>query len=107
MSDQRPHKIELQRFPDLDPATLRAWNGKPLEHERQRTAAEILAPLAAREPAHVEIEARFIDAADLLAKPYEPPSFLVTPIIPTAGAIVVLTGDTGSGKTALLLVLSR
>jgi hypothetical protein len=56
-----------------------------------------------RKTAPGEIETRFIDAADLLAKPYEPPSFLVTPIIPTAGALVVLTGDTGSGKTALLL----
>jgi AAA domain len=42
MSDQRPHKIELQRFPELDPATLRAWNGKTIEGERNRAPGEIL-----------------------------------------------------------------
>ena len=43
-----------------------------------------------------------IDAADLVERPYTPPEFLVEPIIPRYGT-VLLTGDTGSCKTALMI----
>ncbi len=43
-----------------------------------------------------------IDAAVLLAHPYEPPRFCAQHIIPEK-SLVLLTGDTGSGKSAFLL----
>ena len=46
-----------------------------------------------------------IDARDLLARPFEPPAFLLHPIVPE-GAIVLVTGDTASGKTSLAIHLA-
>jgi len=43
-----------------------------------------------------------VDAADILAKPYQPTEFLVDPIIPRVGT-VLLSGDTGSAKTAFMI----
>lgn len=43
-----------------------------------------------------------VDATALLARPYEPPRFLVRHLIPEA-SIVLLSGDTGAAKTAFAL----
>jgi len=45
-----------------------------------------------------------VDAVDLITRPFTPPAFLVNPIVPRHGS-VLLTGDTGSGKTALTMHL--
>jgi energy-coupling factor transporter ATP-binding protein EcfA2 len=46
-----------------------------------------------------------VDAVDLLLKQYEPPRFIVDHLVPE-GSIVLLTGDSGSAKTAFLLHLA-
>jgi len=43
-----------------------------------------------------------IDVRDLLSRPFEPPAFLLYPLIPE-GAMVLITGDTASGKTSLAI----
>jgi AAA domain len=43
-----------------------------------------------------------VDAAELLARPYEAPRFLIEHLVPE-NSIVLLSADTGSGKTSLLL----
>ena len=43
-----------------------------------------------------------VDAADLASRPFVPPEFLVTPILPRTGT-VLLSGDTGACKTALMI----
>lgn len=48
------------------------------------------------------LELCVVDAADLASRPFVPPEFLVTPILPRAGT-VLLTGDTGACKTALMV----
>jgi len=45
-----------------------------------------------------------VDAAELLSRPYKEPSFLVDHLVPE-NALVLLSGDTGSAKTALALHL--
>jgi len=47
----------------------------------------------------------FIDAVDLLEKPFEPPQFFVQHLVPKA-SIVLLTGDTGAAKTAFAMHLA-
>jgi len=78
------------------------------EDEVDRIAASVsrYAPArAANSVAQAPADSRsltIVDAADLLAKPYQPTEFLVDPIIPRVGT-VLLSGDTGSAKTAFMI----
>lgn len=54
---------------------------------------------------HGPVPLKTVDAADLLVQKFEPPRFWAQHIGPEASLILV-SGDTGSGKTALLMHLS-
>ena len=67
--------------------------------ERIFDGVDNVVPISSAVAARMELA--YIDAADLASRPFTPPEFLVAPILPRSGT-VLLTGDTGACKTALL-----
>jgi hypothetical protein len=94
-----------QPFPNLDPALMRAWNGRPLATDRPFLPQPDGLRSANGKPPIGEGEhqpAGFLDVVDLLAMDLPEPEFVVDYLFPK-GALVLLTGDSGSTKTALAL----
>jgi len=74
----------------------------PLSEREVTRIAQSIARYAPAEPTEPAPELVTVDAADVLARPYEPPAFVIKHIGPEVG-VVLVTGDSGSGKTSLLL----